>query len=73
MDGSKRKEIVYDFGEPQVEIAYEEEMKTEPGPEVGEEVRTEVKTEAVLDADTEEVLAEVKEETVQVREGAKEE
>lgn len=68
MDGSKRKEIVYDFGEPKVEIGYEEEVKTEPGPEVGEEVKTEVKTEVVRDAETEDVLQEVKEETVTVKE-----
>lgn len=70
MDGSKRKEVIYDFGEPKVEIAYEEESRVEPGPDVGEEIKTEVKTETVLDPDTEEVLAEVKEETVEMKEPA---
>lgn len=69
MDGSKRKEVIYDFGEPKVEIAYEEETKVEPGPEVGEEVKTEVKTETVVDPQTEETLMEVKEESVTVKEG----
>lgn len=68
VDGSKRKELVYDFGEPKLEIAYEEESKVEPGPEVGEEINTEVKTETVLDAETESPLLEIKEETVAVKE-----